>query len=330
MKDLSILIKNACSIDELEKLKIQVINDNTATRDKDLEEIDAAINEMQNSDTSGEETEKSEAIKRVGETIKLLIGDRSIRRTAADSKVTAPYITAILKGKYLPSPEILKKLAAPEAKPQNAVTLEDLMVAAGYQTNYAEDIIIEGDVEAEINYDQSSDTNNDRLMEYATRLRPPRDNYRERRLERARYESLVTGVLYRCLSEKGIHFSTAEDNTGVRGYKPDMAILVPKQSTPEWWFKIFHAPQIHERNGIFMVRQLLGRLIFIEPKPERKLSLVISNEDVFKIMMGYKDKLAYRGDLSVILIDENNLSVIQEEYIAHYNEQDKGQEFYLV
>lgn len=65
--------------------------------------------------------------------IKQLVGDRSIRKTGQDSGVTASYITGILKQKYMPSAEILRKLTDPKAKPQNGITLRKLMVAAGYQ-----------------------------------------------------------------------------------------------------------------------------------------------------------------------------------------------------
>ena len=62
-----------------------------------------------------------------------LIGERSQRRTAQDTGVTASYITGIINKKYLPSAETLRKLSAPESKPRNGVTLHQLMVAAGYQ-----------------------------------------------------------------------------------------------------------------------------------------------------------------------------------------------------
>ena len=55
---------------------------------------------------------------------------------AEDSGVAASYITAIINGKYLPSAEILRKLSVPYARPQNGITLEDLMIAAGYQEDY--------------------------------------------------------------------------------------------------------------------------------------------------------------------------------------------------
>ena len=83
-------------------------------------------------------TEKQEAMKRVSELIKKLVGERSIRKTGEDSGVTASYITSILKLKYMPSAEILKKLTSASAKPRNGVSLEDLMVAAGYQEKVTE------------------------------------------------------------------------------------------------------------------------------------------------------------------------------------------------
>ena len=74
----------------------------------------------------------------LNELIKKLIGDRSFRQTSIDSGVANSYISGIINGKYKPSIKILQKLTAPEANPQNGVTLEDLMVAAGYQEDYVQ------------------------------------------------------------------------------------------------------------------------------------------------------------------------------------------------
>ncbi len=77
------------------------------------------------------------------------------------------------------------------------------------------------------------------------------------------------------------------------------------------------------------VRRMLGKYMFIEPKLERKISVVIDSQEAFEAFIGYKDKLAYRGDLSIILIDRETLAVVREEYLAHYSINDTRSEFYI-
>ena len=62
------------------------------------------------------------------EAIIAIRGDRSIRRMAEDTGVAASYIVGIIKGEYVPSLQILKKLVAPQSKPRNRVTLFELIM----------------------------------------------------------------------------------------------------------------------------------------------------------------------------------------------------------
>ena len=74
----------------------------------------------------------------------------------------------------------------------------------------------------------------------------------------------------------------------------------------------------------------IARFMFIEPKRERKISLVITDKKGFDMICGYKDKLSYRGDLSIILVDYESLSVVREEYLAHYDPDKTDSEFYII
>ena len=82
---------------------------------------------------------KDDEIKRrekLSQLVTQLCGERSKREVARKSSVAASYISGIINCKYMPSAETLRKLAA--AEPRGGVTLEMLMVAAGYQENVTE------------------------------------------------------------------------------------------------------------------------------------------------------------------------------------------------
>ena len=165
-------------------------------------------------------------------------------------------------------------------------------------------------------------------------------NARQKRImkEVSRYSSQVTGLIYKLLSEKGIRFSNVQDAEWMKGFKPDIALYVPKSPILEWWFDIrtlLKMPVVNDESRyryytVYLnINNLIGRFMYVEPRADRKISLVINNDDAFDRIMEYKDKLPYRGDFSVILIDEDNNSVVCEEYIAHYMEDDTSSEFYI-
>lgn len=284
-----------------------------------------------------EKTEKQMSISKVAKLVKELVGDRSIRRAAEDSGVAASYITGIIKEKYLPSADILRKLASPRANPRNGIYLEDLMVAAGYQTDYLEETI------KEVVY-ESIDTKEDSLQESNSRIYlseeklQRRQEARRRHLEyrklESKYEVVCMGAIYRALAEKNISYSSANDvQIGRGGFKADLVMYVSQQPILEWWFEFKYIEADREQRGIPNLKSILGQFMFIEPKMERKISLVINSKLNFEEIISYKNCLAYRGDLSVILIDEDNLSVIDEVYLAHYEDSISGKynsEFTLV
>lgn len=64
--------------------------------------------------------------------LNLLIGERSIRETGADTGVAPSYISAMLKGKYIPSAKIIARLTEKKNHPRNKITKEKMMKSAGY------------------------------------------------------------------------------------------------------------------------------------------------------------------------------------------------------
>lgn len=327
------------SVAGLAELRDRIEKSDFPEKEKYLAEIDKTIMSIPDGDMSKKEYLKKQAMRKVATIVRELIGERSIRRTAEDTGVAASYITGILKEKYLPSADILRKLASPEAKPQNAVTLEDLMVAAGYQNDYVEESFKDA-LYDEIQDEESGKAidirpNMEVLSQVAARVVnksdtiTPHERHRLRMQELSKYESLATGIIYKALTENDIHFSNANDVVGVRGFRPDMSIYVPMQPILEWWFEYKHIGA-EGYKGMFNLKHALGQFMFVEPKMERKISLVINNREAFDILCGYKDKLAYRGDLSIILIDEGTFSLEQEVYLAHYDPNRKDSEFYIV
>ena len=80
---------------------------------------------------------KENISKELSSVIRAARGDRSLRDFANDSDVSYMTVYKAEKGEYIPSSNILKKLTSESAKPQNGVTYDDMMIAAGYQDDNA-------------------------------------------------------------------------------------------------------------------------------------------------------------------------------------------------
>ena len=111
----------------------------------------------------------------------------------------------------------------------------------------------------------------------------------------------------------------------------------------EWWVD-FHYIDERSRNeethnvpgprrGRLFFRRyrdmVFGKLLFLPPKADRKITVVLNNSDLYEFMAKYKDKISYRGDLSIVLVDVDSLSIMEETYLSHYDEKETKTEFYL-
>ncbi len=291
-------------------------------------------NTNQNGDTSGLVHINNREIKEVAILLKRLIGDRSIRKTAEDSGVAASYISGILKEKHLPSANILRKLAATDAKPQNGVTLEDLMIAAGYQKNYSKpsdyDIIKDGFLYEINNESYNKKSMLERIDAYQQYLASyANENDGDSRLLYKKYESIVSGILYNGMMKKGIKFGGLKKSGRSGMYQPDIVVSVSESCIKEWWFELKYIGNNGEFANYRMMTTIM-RMFIVAPSKDRKISLVINNKSAFEYIINHMNNIAYRGDFSIILVDDENYEIKDEVYLSHYMENSKESEFYIV
>lgn len=274
-------------------------------------------------DNSSEEVLKSK--ENLAKMVKSLRGNRTIREMAADTGVAPSYISGIENGKFIPSATILMKLASPDSKPQNDVTIKDLMTASGYE---GKDNNTYNTVERFVRYHDAIEQINSKQQ-----VREAGDGYisKEEWIKEDVFVPLTIGVIYRALEKKGIHFSNGQDVTMLNRGTSVMDISISEGPVKEWIFLLKYTPKLRIPKLIAhrMIITNLGELLFLEPKPDRKISFVIDDKEVFEEITKYKGKLAFRGDLSVILFDAV-CEVINEEYLAHYNDKDTSSELYII
>ena len=255
---------------------------------------------------------------RLSKLVEAAKGDRSIREYAADSGVNPTTISKIISKGYTPSSGIIKKLGSLEARPQGNVTIQDLMIAAGFTDVYYKpdmpDVLTktsEGLVFAEVMTVPDKKNTEERGINYIQKI--------ERR-----FEAIASGVIYNKLAKTSIMYTPGQNaELDVRGYRPDMYVRLTDCAIEEWWFDFKAIKDIRKGNRAqirFYTRVLFRNYLLIVPDRNRKLSIVIDDEEVFdEAVQSYKEKTSYRGDLSIILIDTDEFCVLREEYIAFYD-----------
>ena len=60
--------------------------------------------------------------------------------------------------------------------------------------------------------------------------------------------------------------------------------------------------------------------MFLKSNKKRKISIVVNNNKVYEYLLKFKGNISYRGYLSIILVDINNVSVEKEDYISWYED----------
>ncbi|MCR4717835.1 MAG: helix-turn-helix domain-containing protein [Lachnospiraceae bacterium] len=254
-------------------------------------------------------------------------GNRSLREYAEAAGVSYMTIYKAERGDYVPSSKAIKKMSTGSANPQNGVTYEDMMVAAGYQdketVSETASILAEHMVEESyFNYDNQQDiTVNPKGFSIAGN---------RGRVDYLEYERRVTGILLSSMMQNNIYFSNNRDYDGyIRSRMPDVILDIKKTQITKWWFEIKYFQEHRRFTPINMQLTLANALVYPSSKTT-KGSIVVNNKEAYGFLARRAYQMAYRGELSVILVDDNNQKVVAERYLSNYFEGDHSLEFLLV
>lgn len=102
--------------------------------------------------------------------LKLLIGDRKVYEVERIAGIGNGIIGKIMRGERFPSSLTIKKLTSPEANPQNGITYEKLMIAAGYMLPPSvHDIEVAGGVSIDVKWTPPM-SQSERLLAYQEKV----------------------------------------------------------------------------------------------------------------------------------------------------------------
>lgn len=266
--------------------------------------------------------------------------DRSIREYARASQVNVSTISRTIKGEYTPGIKVLQKLASPEVEPRGGVTFQDLVNTAnldktttlGYILGLLASGMLTGPMGAlaagamglealhnSRNVKEEKETKNT-AGNKNTILAECFGNF-QRKLNQ--FSAISTGVIYAQMAQKGIRFRPGTGGeTECELNENDIVAFIEDADISEWIFSFWClSDEDIELNGFLKKTALnLFTQFFLFPaNAKRKISLVVNNEELYGIFMAYKDRNSFKGNVSVILVDEKQVRVVKEEYIAYYD-----------
>lgn len=258
-------------------------------------------------------------------------GERTIREYADAAGVSPSNISRIERGMYRPKPEMIVKLTSSAAEPRGGITFEDMMVACGYHGDYSHadmhiDVI---DIE-EQNHSMMARNEEVKAREYEEWEERRRNRIWEMRENQKRFEKKSMGIIYSAIASKNYHFDKVKDSSmSKRGYNPDVMLNITAPIKFEWNFDFCF--MLDKRNMPYRAKtRSLERVLFIEANPERLITLVTNSIDYYEFWLSWKDKLAYRGNLSILLVDTDKFEILREDYISHFDLETNASEIILM
>ncbi len=271
---------------------------------------------------------------RLRELINKARGNRTLRQYAVDARVDHAVLYKIMNNdSYKPGISVLERLASDSANPQGGVSLTDLLNAAGFPVDKVElyahcasmiggAIPIVGPLFQSMLYTSAKQQLKHQLSATEQEQVPPElSNYLKMQ---SKFKAISTGIIFSSLAAKGITFQPGNlQSIDTFGFRPDDYIIIINQKIENWWFK-FSIPFPNKENLSItysdQANTILQPIITAKLDPKRKISFVVENTETFSALKQFAGHNSYRGNLSVILIDTENVTILDEALISTYDE----------
>lgn len=267
------------------------------------------------------EIEKEEN-RKIAELVNKVVGDRSYKEAAADAGINPSTLSYICRGKVKPTPDVISAITKPEANPQGGISVEELMHACEYQSASADRMIKYAEL--------LGDAVGKEKSEILHNIFAAQNDY-EKKCAAWRIE------LIQVILDKGYSIIRNNINVGNHSiFSPDGMTRLDAQfgvANTEtkiicWNFVFDLSARDLEREGWLYTTSVFGELLGCGPMNENiKLSYVTMNKQHFDALCRFKELIPFRGDLSIILIATDCKEILEEQYLSHYIEGDKSNEF---
>ena len=285
----------------------------------------------------------------VGELVKKAKGeDRSLREYARESGVDAAILSKMINGTYVPKkPGIYKALTSPQASPRGGVTCGQMLAAAGateeFQSGMSAGVSVGmytalADIPSSdmIKVLQTRGIAVSKGAEASSSAMKPEEIRRIQRIqsETQRFAAVANGIILGCLGQKGMTFQLVNTgDTEIGQIHFDACVKLMNHDISEYLIRYAYisdeeavSPLLAENT----MRRMVEELIFLKPSGDRIVSVVTNHSGAYDALCLFKDRLAYNGELTVLLFDLNRAMILKEEYLSHYISEDTVKEIHLI
>lgn len=157
---------------------------------------------------------------------------------------------------------------------------------------------------------KNKNSNNDVLLAYEKEL--------------LRFKKIAISEIQSIFFNSNIKFQYIKPDNSEKGLTPDYCIEMFEDNLTSWWF-IFWKESNKITSNQKMSKEdraefLLSKFMLTTPDKKRKASIVINDLDLYKTFCDLKGYVSYKGNLSVILVDEEEMEILDEDYISYYDD----------
>lgn len=277
----------------------------------------------------------------IGNLVKIAKGeDRTLEQYSQASGISKAVISKLINESYIPKKaDVYKALTSDQASPRGGITYQQMMEAVNQSKEYHDGFkagrkqaeeILKASGSLSINAISGVANNiSDAISLKSSKKRRGRKSAGEKLLEyMKKFYDASTRVITSQLAINGIAISKI--NTFSSGeLKWIESIEVDHPSYDKCTFGYVINPEKAALDEAYYEkesRKILGNQVF-SCRDERTLGIIVLNNDkLYQKVSEYKDKIAYRGNLMVLLMNIEDLCIEKEVLVAHYNLKDEKEE----
>ncbi len=141
--------------------------------------------------------------------------------------------------------------------------------------------------------------------------------------EENQFNAMIRGILFTNLSLLKFRYSCISDEKD-NASSSFLKINLFDTTLDEWWFYFWHQKDTKDLKTIFSVDSIISFIIskFVMKKPnkKRKITIVITDNELFKEFQKYINNISFKGYMSILLINTKSTEIIDEILLSKYDD----------
>ena len=175
----------------------------------------------------------------------------------------------------------------------------------------------------------------------ATKVSVPGDSETTKMLELFRkkqdlFQATAMGIIVKALTAKNIVFRIGNKSMlSELRIQPKEFITIEGQSIESWWFDFFSSKdadphELSNEQKVLQARALFTPFSAVNADPNRKVSIVVDDKDLFDELSKMKGNNSYRGLITAILIDADKVEIEREEPLSFFETDEKEDKLSII